>query len=55
MTTQYSDPEQYKRIERYAVQATLNWSGWGSPVGLAVFVTAVGVFLVCLHLAGVIG
>jgi hypothetical protein len=46
--------EQQNRIEHTAVAASLGWSGWGSPVGLGVLVIAVGVFLVCLHLAGIL-
>jgi hypothetical protein len=42
-------------IERTAVHAALRWSGWGSPVGLSVLLVAVGVFLVCLHWAGLVG
>ena len=34
------------------VKAALSWSGWGSPIGLGFLLVAVGVFLVCLHLAG---
>ena len=32
-----------------------SWFSWGSPVGLGLFVIAVGVFLVLLHFAGLIG
>ena len=44
--------EQQNRIEYTAVAASLGWSGWGSPVGLAILVAAIGFFLLCLHWAG---
>jgi len=46
--------EQQHRIEHTAVAASLGWSGWGSPVGLGILLTAVGFFVLCLHWAGVI-
>jgi hypothetical protein len=54
MSNPIRDLEQQNRIEHTAVAASLGWSGWGSPVGLGVLVIAVGVFLVCLHLAGIL-
>jgi len=54
MATQSLDPEQHRFLERTAVTATLNWSGWGSPVGLSILLVATGLFLVCLHLAGLV-
>ena len=44
--------EQQQRIERTAVKSVLGWSGWGSPIGIGFLLIAVGIFLVCLHLAG---
>lgn len=35
--------------------ATMKWHGWGSPVGLGLFLLSIGGFLVLLHLAGLIG
>jgi hypothetical protein len=32
-----------------------SWFSWGSPVGLGLFIIAIGIFLVLLHLAGIIG
>jgi hypothetical protein len=32
-----------------------SWFSWGSPVGLGLFVLAIGGFLVLLHIAGLIG
>ena len=46
--------EQQHRIEHIAVTASLGWSGWGSPVGLGILVTAVGFFILCLHWAGIV-
>jgi hypothetical protein len=40
--------------DQIAVKAALSWSGWGSPVGLSVLVVSVGLFLVCLHWAGIL-
>jgi hypothetical protein len=40
--------------DRIAVQAALSWSGWGSPVGLSVLLVSLGLFLVCLHWAGIL-
>jgi hypothetical protein len=38
---------------KYAEKA-LTWYGWGSPVGLGVFLIAIGVFLLLIHHAGLI-
>lgn len=38
---------------RYAEKA-LTWSGWGSPVGLSIFIVAIGLFLLLIHYAGII-
>jgi len=38
---------------KYAKLA-LEWSGWGSPVGLGIGLMSVGVFLWMLHLANII-
>ena len=46
--------EQQHLIEHTAVAAALDWSGWGSPVGLSILISAVGFFLVCLHWAGIL-
>jgi len=52
MTSHIPDLEQQKRIEHTAVKSALSWSGWGSPVGLAILIAAAGFLLVCLHTAG---
>jgi hypothetical protein len=54
MMTNIEMTEQQQRIERTAVKAALSWSGWGSPIGLGFLLVSVGVFLVCLHLAGMV-
>ena len=35
--------------------ATMRWHGWGSPVGLGLFVVEIAAALYLLHLAGLIG
>lgn len=32
-----------------------SWFSWGSPVGLGLFIISIGVFLVLLHYAGLLG
>lgn len=32
-----------------------SWFSWGSPVGLGLFLLSIGVFLVLLHFANIIG
>jgi hypothetical protein len=54
MPSPLTPTEQQQRIEYTAVSASLGWSGWGSPVGLAILVVAAGFFLVCLHWAGIV-
>lgn len=49
-----STTEQQHRIEHTAVAASLGWSGWGSPVGLGILLTSVGLFILCLHWAGIV-
>ncbi len=34
--------------------AAMSWSGWGSPVGVAILLASVGFFLVCLHWANIL-
>jgi hypothetical protein len=48
-TIQRTEAEEW----RYAEKA-LTWSGWGSPVGLSIFIVAIGVFLLLIHHAGII-
>jgi hypothetical protein len=44
------DPEAWIYAEK-----TLTWHGWGSPVGLGLFIVAIGAFVALLHVAGLIG
>jgi hypothetical protein len=46
--------EEQDRIAYTAVEASMAWSGWGSPVGLSILLVAIGIFLVCLHMAGIL-
>jgi hypothetical protein len=39
---------------KFGLQA-MKWSGWGSPVGLGIFLVCIGGMLYLLHLAGLIG
>ncbi|MGE0789036.1 MAG: hypothetical protein AB7S26_25410 [Sandaracinaceae bacterium] len=48
------DDEDRERADRYAL-TSMSWSGWGSPVGIAILIAAIGFFLVCLHEAGILG
>lgn len=32
-----------------------SWFSWGSPVGLGLFVISIGIFLVLLHFANIVG
>jgi hypothetical protein len=35
--------------------ASMRWHGWGSPVGVGLFLLSIGGFIYLLHLAGLIG
>jgi hypothetical protein len=37
---------------RYASKA-MTWYGWGSPVGVGLFIISIGAFLALIHVAGV--
>ena len=41
------------RGDMYGIE-TMKWHGWGSPVGLGLFLVSIGVFLWMLHLANII-
>jgi hypothetical protein len=43
------DPEARKYAEK-----TLTWYGWGSPVGLGLFMVAIAAVVALLHVVGVI-
>jgi hypothetical protein len=38
---------------KYAEKA-LTWYGWGSPVGISIFLVSLGIVLVLIHLAGLL-
>jgi hypothetical protein len=46
---QKSDLESWKYAEK-----SMTWYGWGSPVGLGLFIISVGVFILLLHYAGIV-
>jgi hypothetical protein len=48
-TNQRNEAEEWKYVEK-----ALTWSGWGSPVGLSIFIISVGAFLLLIHYAGII-
>ena len=39
---------------RYGL-ASMKWYGWGSPVGMGIFILSIGGLLYLLHLAGLVG
>jgi hypothetical protein len=47
--------EQHTEVDawKYA-QKTMSWYGWGSPVGLGLFVLSIGGFVLLLHQAGIL-
>lgn len=51
--------EQKEKLEfemgKSAMKSTLSWHGWGSPIGLGLFLVSIGILLVLLHYAGLIG
>jgi hypothetical protein len=38
---------------RYASKA-MTWYGWGSPIGVGLFIISIGAFLLLIHHAGVL-
>jgi hypothetical protein len=38
---------------KYAEKA-LTWYGWGSPVGVGLFIISIGAFLMLVHYAGIL-
>jgi hypothetical protein len=44
-----SEAEEWKYAEK-----ALTWYGWGSPVGLSIFLVSIGVVLVLIHQAGLL-
>jgi len=44
-----------KNKEDMPWRALFSWFSWGSPIGLGFFVISIGLFILLLHLAGLIG
>jgi hypothetical protein len=48
--------EQKERQEfemgKSAMKNAMSWHGWGSPIGLGLWLIACGIFFVLLHMAG---
>jgi hypothetical protein len=44
-----NDAETWKYAEK-----SLNWYGWGSPIGLSVFLVSLGLVLFLIHEAGLL-
>jgi hypothetical protein len=38
---------------KYSEKA-MSWYGWGSPVGISIFLTSIGAFLLLIHYAGIL-
>jgi hypothetical protein len=49
-----STPERTEAEEWKYAEKALTWYGWGSPVGLGLFIVAIGAFLVLVHYAGLL-
>jgi hypothetical protein len=47
------DPRSEGEAWKYAEKA-LTWYGWGSPVGISIFLVSLGVVLVLIHQAGLL-
>jgi hypothetical protein len=48
-----TDPHSYAEAWKYAEKA-LTWYGWGSPVGISIFLVSLGLVLLLIHEAGVL-
>jgi hypothetical protein len=46
---QKSDLESWKYAEK-----SMTWYGWGSPVGLGLFIISISLFILLLHYAGIV-
>jgi len=49
MTQDTRDADAWK----YADKA-MTWYGWGSPIGMGLFLISIGTFLVLVHFAGIL-
>jgi hypothetical protein len=45
----HGDAEAWKYAEK-----ALTWYGWGSPVGISIFLVSIGIVLVLIHQAGLL-
>jgi len=45
----HTEAEAWKCSEK-----AMSWYGWGSPVGISVFLVAIGTFLLLIHAAGIL-
>ncbi len=52
-TTEKHGPHSEAEAWKYAEKA-LTWYGWGSPVGISIFLVSIGVVLVLIHQAGLL-
>jgi hypothetical protein len=48
------DPEASDIVAWQYASKAMTWYGWGSPVGLGLFIISIGAFLVLVHVAGVL-
>jgi len=46
-------PQSETEAWKYSEKA-MSWYGWGSPIGISVFLVAVGAFLLLIHFAGIL-
>ena len=46
-------PQSEAEAWKYSEKA-MSWYGWGSPVGISVFLVAIGTFLLLIHEAGIL-
>ena len=52
-TTEKHGPHGDAEAWKYAEKA-LTWYGWGSPVGISIFLVSIGIVLVLIHQAGLL-
>jgi hypothetical protein len=52
-TNEKHEPHSEAEAWNYAEKA-LTWYGWGSPVGISIFLVAIGIVLVLIHQAGLL-
>jgi hypothetical protein len=52
-TTQEHGPHSEAEAWKYAEKA-LTWYGWGSPVGISIFLVSIAVLLLAIHQAGLL-